>query len=199
VVFARQSNMPEGFTLGRFLVASGVVDQSSVDRSIVPRQGASGRIGQRLLALGLVGERDLKAALKRQTEELVYEAVRWTEGRFVLYANEPLPPEAIDAGVSLAIHHLLLEGMRRLDEYRRLAREVGDMRAVIDRLERSDERAVIDSLRPEERSLLEQVNGQRTVADLVRALRRPTLDGLKALHNLRGQRLVTVIEPIASA
>jgi DNA-binding response OmpR family regulator len=68
VVFARQSNMPEGFTLGRFLVASGVVDQSSVDRSIIPRHGATSRIGQRLLALGLVGERDLKAALRRQVE-----------------------------------------------------------------------------------------------------------------------------------
>lgn len=196
VVFARQSNMPEGFTLGRFLVAAGAVDQTSVDRSITPRHGSStGRIGQRLLALGLVGERDLKSALRRQVEELVYEAVRWTEGRFVLYANDPLPPEAIDAAVTLPVHHLLLEGMRRLDEYRRLAREVGDMRSIIDRVERSDERAVIDNLRPEERSLLEQVDGHRTVADLVRSLRRPTLDGLKALHNLRGQRLVTVIAP----
>jgi DNA-binding response OmpR family regulator len=195
VVFARQSNMPEGFTLGRFLVASGVVDESSVDRSSQTRQGATTRIGQRLLALGLVGERDLKAALRRQTEELVYEAVRWTEGRFVLYANEPLPPEAVDAQVCLPIHHLLLEGMRRLDEYRRIAHEVGDMRSVIDRIERSDERAVIDQLRPDERSLLEQVDGHRTVEDLVRSLRRTSYDVVKSLHALRGHRLVTVIDP----
>lgn len=196
VVFARQSNMPEGFMLGRFLVASGVVDESSVDRSMQLR-GASTRIGQKLLALGLVGERDLKAALRRQTEELVYEAVRWTEGRFVLYANEPLPPEAVDAQVCLPIHHLLLEGMRRLDEYRRIAREVGDMRSVIDRLERSDERAVIEALRPDERLLLEQVDGQRTVEDLVRSLRRTSYDVVKTLHALRGHRLVQVIGPVS--
>jgi DNA-binding response OmpR family regulator len=197
VVFARQERLHEGFMLGRFLVSLGAVHQRDVERAI-SAQHLDGWIGQRLLANGFIRETDLTTALKRQTEELVYEAVRWNAGRFAVFAREGLPAEAEAAEISFPVAHLLLEGMRRLDEWRRMAGEVGGLRSVIDRLDRSDEPSVIASLRPEERMLLEQVDGRRTVEDLVRSVRRPTYDVFKALHNLRGQRLVTVVAETAA-
>jgi DNA-binding response OmpR family regulator len=198
VIFARQANMPSGFTLGRLLVASGVVNELDVERAF-SRSGLPALIGKRLLALGHIRERDLKIALRRQTEELVYEAVRWTHGRFAVFAKEHLPQEAEDADISLPVQHLLLEGMRRLDEWRRMAKDVGDFSAVLDRNEHALAPDLLESLRPEERMLLEKLDGQKTVEDIVRSMQRPTYDVLKVLQSLRGQRLVTVIAPIASA
>jgi DNA-binding response OmpR family regulator len=198
VVFARQEKLHEGFMLGRFLVALGAVNQRDVDRTIGARH-LGGWIGQRLLANGFIREHDLRVALRRQTEELVYEAVRWSAGRFAVFAREGLPAEAEEASISLPVPHLLLEGMRRLDEWRKMAGEVGGLRSVLDRLDRSDAQNVIAALRPDERMLLDQVDGRRTVEELVRTARRPTYDVFKALHNLRGQRLVTVINSAANA
>jgi DNA-binding response OmpR family regulator len=199
VVFARQEKMPEGFMLGRFLVAAGAINQRDVDRTINTRREVHEWLGQRLVSAGYIGPEDLQEALRRQVEELVYEAVRWNKGRFVVYSNEPLPAEAEAARLSLPVPHLLLEGMRRLDEWRRIATEVGGLRSVIDRLEPPEAPGVIDMLRPDERMVLEQIDGRRTVEDLVRSVRRPTFEVVKALSNLRGQRLVTVVSTEALA
>ena len=57
----------------------------------------------------------------------------------------------------------------------------------------------MEALRPEERALLEHIDGRRTVEEVVRSLRRPTYDVFKALDTLRGQRLVRLVRPIANA
>ncbi len=189
VLFARQANMPEGFTIGRTLVALGSVGTRDLERTLEPRRGLRGRLGQRLLQLGFITPADLQSALSRQTEELVYEAVRWGHGRFAVYANAPLPPEARDAGLNLPIHHLLLEGMRRLDEWRRMAGDLGDLGTVLGRVqpERPD---LVAALKPEDRLILEYIDGRATVMDLVQRARRPTFHVFRALHNLANQRLV---------
>lgn len=199
VVFARQDNLPDGFTVGRFLSSAGVVDQLEVDRVSDARSGPTGWIGQRLIMLGHIQEADLARALERQTEELVLEGVRWHQGRFVVHAKDPVPPEGRAASVALPVHHLLLEGMRRLDEWRRMVRDLGDMGSVLDRLDTGNTASVLESLRPEERLLLEHVDGRRTVEDLVRSVRRPTFDVFKSLERLRGRRLVKVLAPPVNA
>jgi hypothetical protein len=200
VVFARQEKMPEGFMLGRFLVAAGAVNQRDIDRTIgAKRSDANEWLGQRLLSAGYIRPRDLQDALRRQVEELVYEAVRWNRGRFVVYANEQLPLEAQEAKISLPVPHLLLEGMRRLDEWRKIAVEVGGLGSVIDRLEPPSEPGIIEMLRPDERLVLEQIDGRRTVEDRVRSVQRPTFEVVKALHHVRGRRLVTVVSAEALA
>ncbi len=202
VVFARQDNMPEGFMLGRVLAASGFVSQHDLDRSLglgpdLDGRRLEGRIGQRLVAGGLLEQRQLLDGLKRQVEEPVFEAVRWSHGRFSVFAKEALPSEADEAGLSLPVQHLLFEGMRRLDELRRIKREVGEL-AVLGR-EPSTSADVLASLRPDERMLLEHVDGRRTVEDLVRSVRCPPFDVYRALQQLRGRRLVMVVAPILSA
>jgi hypothetical protein len=191
IVFARHDNLPIGFTLGRLLVAAGHVSDRDVDRILDPRAGVSGLIGQRLLSLGHIEEPQLLDGLKRQTEELFFEVIRWTNGRFSVFSAEPLPMEAQHAGISLPVHHLLLEGMRRLDEWQRIAERVGDLHAVLNRVaEPSSER--MRSLAPADRMVLEHVDGRRTVADLLRSVARPTFDVYRAISTLADQRLVAV-------
>ncbi len=190
VVFARQDNMPVGFTLGRMLVAAGHVTDRDIDRTLDPRAGLSGWIGQRLLTLGHIDESHLEDALQKQTEELFFEVVRWTTGRFSVFAQEPLPEEAKNARVALPVHHLLLEGMRRLDEWQRIAARVGDLQTVLGRVESND--AVLEALRPEDRLVLEHVDGRRTVGDLLRSVARPTFEVFRTIHKLTDQQLVSV-------
>lgn len=195
VVFARHDNMPVGFTLGRMLVAAGHVTERDIDRTLDPRTGLSGWIGQRLLSLGHIQERQLVEALKRQTEELFFEVVRWSTGRFAVFAQEPLPPEAQHAQLALPVHHMLLEGMRRLDEWERIAAHVGDLHTVLGRIDAEDS-DLVRSLPPEDRLVLEHVDGRRTVGDVLRSVARPTFEVFRAIHKLTDQQLVAVTGPV---
>ncbi|MBK8012873.1 MAG: DUF4388 domain-containing protein [Deltaproteobacteria bacterium] len=148
--------------------------------------------GQRLVRLGLITEADLRQALVRQTEELVYEAVRWMDGRFRIYADAILPVEGQSAGVRLPFHHLLLEGMRRLDEWARISAEMGGTGAKIRRLDFRDSAEQLGYLTPEDRLVFDRLHDRSTVMDLVHRVRRPTYDVLCTLHRLAVNRLVEV-------
>jgi CheY-like chemotaxis protein len=192
VLFARQDNLKDAFMLGRLLVSSGMVDQRALDRSLDPRLGLSGWIGERLVRLGQLSREALALALRRQSEELVFEAVRWQRGRFAIFARDPLPAEAEAAGLTIPVHHLLLEGMRRLDEWQRLSGSVGDPGVILARLTPDDAAERIRALPPEDRQILDSIDGRRTVQELVQSLRRPSIEVFRRLHHLAGQRLVGV-------
>lgn len=190
VCFARAEGLPDGFLIGQLLVAEGRVTERELMAALnMPSDGS--RLGQRLLAEGRVAAPDLSATLKLQTEELVYEVVRWSSGRFMIFAEEPPPAEARLSPQSLAVPHLLLEGMRRLDEWRRMLPAVGGLETVVDRGEAAS-RAVMRGLTAEDRDVLKYVDGRRTVAELVRHVGRPTFQVYRALHSLASRKLVTV-------
>jgi hypothetical protein len=185
VVYARQDNLPDGFLLGRMLVAMGKVSQRDVDRCL---EAPGGYLGQRLIDRGLISEAALREVLRLQTEELVYEVVRWGTGRFAVFPNQRLPRPAEQARMSVPVQHLLLEGMRRLDDWQRMSVDLGDLAAIPGRLEVAA--STLASLSPGERMVLEAVDGRRTVADLLRSVARPSFDVVRTLHELRGRRLL---------
>jgi CheY-like chemotaxis protein len=55
-----------------------------------------------------------------ETRDLVFEVMRWTNGRFRMIADPIVPEEAEIAGTALGIAALLMEGMTRLDEWKRV-------------------------------------------------------------------------------
>ena len=120
IVFARHSNLREDFLIGRFIADTGAVSQHDVEEISKRSKGGRRRLGQELRALGWLAKEQLDEALERQTAELVYEAVRWNEGRFEIFVQDRLPPEAVEADMRFPVQHLLLEGVRRLDEWRRI-------------------------------------------------------------------------------
>lgn len=68
---------------------------------------------------------DRPTLLLAQTEELVYEALTMSDGHFSVRTTTPFPREAERSGIAIPLAGLLLEGLSRLDEWRRVsAREL---------------------------------------------------------------------------
>lgn len=193
IIFARQENMREVFALGRFLVDRGLVEQSVIDRLVLMGASPEGLLGQRLLTQGLLKADDLTAVLQHQTAELVYEVLQWRKGKISLYLAPEFPQEAKTANIAFPVAHLLLEGMRRLDESHRIIEELGGPKAIPSRTPLSDDE-LLETLPPTSRRVLSQIDGQQNVEELIKATNRPVLDVWQALKDLRGQRLVTVLE-----
>ncbi len=199
--FASARGVADEFLLGRFLVQAGQITAPALELVLEERKGAAEAppvLGADLLARGLVVGAGLKKAMGLQTTALVYEGLRWGSGRFWFYPATELPPLARDAGLALAADALIMEGLRRVDEWRLIEREVGDFERVF---VRNDERLVSfgrGQLLREELAALEHVNGRNTVKDIVYLTKMGSFDVTKMLYRLLRNKLIRPrVAPVA--
>lgn len=186
---AKSSHLPSSFLLGRFLVEDGVVDRKRLEVLLSEPDAASRLLGETMVERRLAGEHQVREALRRQTSELVYEAVRWKNGRFMFHVGQS-SPEATLAHLTLAPGALLMEGFRRVDEWQLIegSFQFDDVLAP-DRvaMERLSERA---DLTAQEELVLAAVNGQRSVRQIVDEVDASTFDVCKSLHQFLNSGLI---------
>lgn len=185
---------PEELRLGRFLLDRDLVDGARFEAFLQARAAepaatspASALIGQQLVARRLIGEAELRAALARQSSELVYEALRWRTGWFRFRAGLELSPAALEASLGLAMEALIHDGCRRVDEWHLIERLIDGPDAVF---ARDDAARARPRLSREEQLVLDRVDGSRRVADLVRASRLGSFEVSRALYRMLSIKLV---------
>jgi CheY-like chemotaxis protein len=125
-------------------------------------------LGMALLAAGKIVESQLRTALTRQSSELLYEVLRWQAGRFEL-RREPPSELAVSARLGMPVASVVMEGFRRVDEWRALERTLGSFDAVLFRDDAAFGSLDIQSLPAKEKTVLDAVDGQRTVRAIVLA------------------------------
>jgi len=206
--FAGAVGVAEEFLLGRFAVARGDVTAAALDAVLEERGRAKTKpplFGADLVARGLLTEAQLARAMVRQTSELVYETLRWTHGFFQLKratdADDAASLVTLARGAALAINvdRLLLEGYRRVDEWRVIERVVDSFDRVFVRDESKITALPRGTFTREELAVLERVDGRLTVREIVRALRLGSFDVSKVLFRLLRTKLIRErVEPVAS-
>jgi hypothetical protein len=140
----------------------------------------------------------------RQTSELVYETLRWTHGFFQFKratdADDTAALAALARGAALTVNvdRLLLEGYRRVDEWRVIERVVDDFDRVYVRDEHKIAAMPRGTFTREELAVLERVDGRLNVREIVRTLRMGSFDVSKILFRLLRTKLIRArLEPIA--
>jgi DNA-binding response OmpR family regulator len=199
------------FRLGRYFVEHGLVSPDDIDRllrdnaptprpppmsaapPVLPKHEhpTAGRklLGDLLVDSGRVTRAQLREALARQSSELVYEIVRWPNGRFE-FRRESLPALAESARLGLPVASVVMEGFRRVDEWRVVEATLGDFASVL-----LADTAALDAVgverlaRPEQR-MLEMIDGERTVREIVEQSHMSSFDACKILFSLLEARLV---------
>jgi DNA-binding response OmpR family regulator len=191
---ATADGVPEEFLLGRFVIDAELMtrgDFESFLESRATKTGPMGRlIGNQMVKMGLLAENDLKAALTRQSSELIYEILRWRHGRFRFAAGLELPPSVIDAALGLDVEAVLMEGYRRVDEWHLIERAIDNFDVVFLRNEDSVAQMGRGRLTREELAVLELVNGKNTVKDIIRKSRMGSFEVSKMLYRLLSIKLV---------
>jgi CheY-like chemotaxis protein len=195
ISFARAQNVDEEFLLGRFLIETGALESGDLEQFLQSRQGTSKLLGEQLVKTGHITKEQLLEALEKQTEALMYEALRWGEGEFAFFVTEKLPPEAREADLHVPIDGIMLEGFRRVDEWGMIEKEIKDFDMVLSPAR--DSTGVIKrvELVPEEKRILALVDGKRTVKDVIRNSRRSSFDVCKVLYRLLSARIIRKRSP----
>lgn len=191
----------EEFLLGRYLVEVSTMSRQDLDLFLEGRQPQSrtGKpIGQQLVKMNYVNDGEVKEALVRQTQERIFELLRWPSGKFTFTTTRELPQLAIDAALSLEVDGILMEGFRRVDEWHLIEREIDDFDAVFLRNEEAVQNVGRARLTREELAVLELVNGKNTVKDIVRQSRMASFDVSKMLFRLLSIKVIRRrIAPVA--
>ncbi|HJL14563.1 MAG TPA: response regulator [Sandaracinaceae bacterium LLY-WYZ-13_1] len=179
------------FRLGRYVLREGLIEREDLDRILERQDPARGLLGTQLVKLGYLSSEELRRVLMQQTSELIYEALRWPSGRyrFVRFASLP---QAEDAQLGLPLASILMEGLRRVDEWRLIEEQIRSFEAVPRRDEEALRTFDASRLRPEERRVLDAVDGARTVREIVDAARMSRFDVCKILFQLLTSRLLRI-------
>lgn len=193
--FAAAAGVAEEFLLGRFVVEAGDVTPEALAAVLDERARATTKpplFGADLVARGLLGEAGLTRAMIRQTSELAYETLRWTGGTFAFrrLAPDELPDLARRAALEISLDRLLLEGFRRVDEWRVIEREIDSFAEVFVRDEHKIEALPRGTFTREELAVMEAVNGRNTVREIVRSLRLGSFDVSRVLFRLLRAKLI---------
>jgi CheY-like chemotaxis protein len=200
------------FRLGRYFVEHALVTPDDIDRILrdntpTPRPPAPDKtpvdarlphedaaisrrlLGDLLVDAGRVTREQLRDALARQSSELVYEVLRWPRGRFD-FRREPLPALAESARLSLPVASVVMEGFRRVDEWRLVEAGLGAFDSVLQQDPVAVEAVGVDRLAKPEQRLLEMIDGERTVREIVEHSHMSSFDACKILFQLLEARLV---------
>lgn len=137
-------------------------------------------LGSMLLAAGKIVESQLRVALTKQSNELLYDVLRWSRGRFEL-RRAPPSELAEQARLGLPVASVVMEGFRRVDEWRVLERTLGSFDSVLVRDDAAFGTLDITTLPPREKNVLDLVDGERTVRQIVVASHLSSFDACRTL------------------
>ena len=193
--YAQGVGVDDKFRLGRYFVENGWLDREQLEE-VLEQVDDEPLLGEWLVDKGIIDEEMLTYALANQSAELVYEVLRWPEGRFIL-SDTPFTPEAEKAALGLGISELVLEGFRRVDEWRLMADTI-DFNAVVvvDRvaLGTLDE----SKMGKAERLILEAIDGKRAVREIMEESALASFDAIKAIYGFLQSHIVREVNLTSS-
>ena len=111
VTFASIANRP--VKLGEYLVKEGLLKQKDLDKAL-KQKNRKKKVGDVLVESGAIEQDVLRPAVEEQIKEVIYEVVRWDDGRFRFVDGKM--PDNQDVFIDIPLDHLMLEGLKRLDE-----------------------------------------------------------------------------------
>ncbi len=174
--------------LGRYFLERQLLSGQDLEIAVRDAETRGELLGARLVGLGLVTQQDLTAALTRQTSEIIYEALRWKRGRFLL-RRDVRTPEAENAALALPIASIVMEGFRRVDEWR-LIEETIRFEEVLLRDDVAISALKTEQLTAQEHAVLAEIDGKRRVREIIEQSHQSSFDICKTFYRLLKSRLV---------
>lgn len=148
----------ESNRLGRILIKKGLITQAELDELLKQQPLTGLRLGEMLVQKGVAPEAITESLTKQMTETLI-QILQWKEGYY------EFKPEGVsiskDLPLSLDTQHMLMEGLRVLDEYSVIGEKVTpDMVFEI-------AGEIPQDLSEQERQVIELINGENELSTIV--------------------------------
>jgi len=186
IIFAA-SNMLED-QLGRFLLRNGKITPEQFEelqRRVTPET----RTGKVLVQMGALTPKDLWWGVKHQVLEIIYGLFAWHHGTFS-FDETDTETSGERITLSMSTTSIILEGIRRLDEWARILEKIPTPQVIFARLPVMEGQIRELELPDMEIRVLEAVDGNRPVHEINRILGLTEFETNRILFSLLSARLV---------
>jgi hypothetical protein len=181
--------------LGQLLVRAGRITDEDLARARgLQAGGDTRRLGEILLALGVVGARELDRQVRLQVEAVVFDLMSWRDG-FFSFQERDIATMPIDAPVHVSTESLLMEGARRFDEWSRIVDKVPSLAVVPVLATVTDDHATRLDLLPSEWEVLAAIDGRTDLRGLAATLGRSDFEVAKVMYGLVSTGVVELRDP----
>ena len=184
-VYSSWSNHPRE-SLGQFLIRDRRVSEEQLFRALLRQEQNGQMLGGILVAEGVITEDELRQALTTKAEETVYDLFLWADGAFEFREGDLPALQHVD----LAVTNVILEGIRRVDEWNRI-------RSIFPSAETTFRVTVEASSKdPAEMQALGLARAGKTLPEIALEMRRSEFDAATVLFALHERGL---LEPGAAS
>jgi len=159
-VVATASTTPEEW-LGHFLVSHGLISETALAKAMELQEATGMLLGKILLTKEILKESELHKMLKLKSEESIYDIFSWPEGDF-RFLDDILPAANAMVPMVLDITAILMEGVQRVDEFRRIRQLVPTQDAIPVQIYEWE----LKDVDPGTQQILDLVNDERTVEEI---------------------------------
>jgi len=160
IVFTSSSDPRE--YLGQFLISRGYISEDQLNKAMETQLKSGIKLGKILIMVGILEEAELEAVLQLKAEENLFDLFLWEEGDFVFQDLEAIEDDL--PRVRLNVMSLVMEGIRRKDEWGRIRRVLSTSRVVMDKAPSREHK----DLKPNSlaKRALERFDGRRSLAEV---------------------------------
>ena len=182
-IYSSWSNDPRE-SLGQFLIRMRLVTEEQLFRALLAQEERGRLLGSIMVADGILTEDDLRRALKAKAEETIFDLFLWPAGQFEFREGE-FPGNIFITYESL-VTPVILEGIRRIDEWHRI-------RAVFPNMETTFKvNGPSPSAGGVERQVLALAAAGKSLAEMSLELRRSDFETASIAFTLHGRGLLAV-------
>jgi len=194
IIYAEIRSNPH--PLGGLLLRTGKITDADLERArdMQQRQRDGRRLGEILVALGAITQRELQRQVRFQIEEVVFEVMGWREGYFS-FVEGPLTDVPSEAAVRIPTEALLMEGARRIDEWARIERHIPHLGVIPVYAPPLEGPAGELDLLPPEWEALALIDGERDLKSIAETLGRSDFDIAKTVFGLESAGLLILQDP----
>jgi len=146
------------------------------------------RFGGILLRNKFITPKDLWWGVKYQLEEIIYSIFAFTQGTFLFIEGDYLPPDL--TRLSLNTQNILMEGFRRLDEWKLIKEMIPSGDACV---AMTDEPITVE-LTPAFQKILSCIEGKVSVNEIVRRSQLGEFNTYKLLYQLLKTKVVKIVD-----
>lgn len=196
----------KGLRVGDLLVRAGKISEEALSEALENAKIQRKLVGEVLVESGAIASGDIQDVVRSQIEEEIYDLFLWKKANFEFIEGPPSDalrdPEAPVTKLAFDVNGLLLEAVRRADEWGLISQKIPSMDSIFVFVSESDRREEDKTAPDHLKRVYRLIDGQGSVSDLVEATGISRFDVCKALLDLvdRGRiRILAVPEVLEVA
>jgi hypothetical protein len=177
--------------LGQYLLAFNRITEEQLREALATQEDEQQLLGRILINRQLVTEAEIRRIVQLKVEESIFDTFLWHTGSFEFHDGAASHQKSML--LSLEVTGIVMEGARRLDDWKRIRKVIKGGDAVLSPI--SEAIAERLPLSPEDADILSRLDGIKRVDKLVMDMRMPEYKINKLLFDLHEKGLVRIANP----